>query len=70
MERGKVAWFSAQKGFGFIKRQQGADVFCHFSAIIGDGYRQLKEGQEVEFEIVKGEKGAQASQVRVIDERE
>jgi cold shock protein len=68
MERGKVSWFSGPKGFGFIKRQNGPDVFAHFSAIRGEGYRQLKEGQTVEFEIVQGEKGPQAANVTVIEE--
>jgi cold shock protein len=67
-ETGVVKWFSAQKGFGFLGRDKGPDVFVHFSAIIGDGYRQLKEGQRVEFDVIKGEKGPQASEVRVIEE--
>jgi cold shock protein len=67
MEQGTVKWFSAQKGFGFLGREKGPDVFVHFSAINGEGYRQLKEGQRVEFEVVKGEKGPQAANVTVIE---
>lgn len=65
---GFVKWFSASKGYGFLSRDKGPDVFCHFSAINGEGYRQLKEGQKVEFEVVKGEKGPQAANVSVIEE--
>lgn len=63
MARGKVKWFSNQKGYGFITPENGADVFVHHSAIQGDGYKTLNEGQEVEFEIVKGPKGDQATNV-------
>jgi CspA family cold shock protein len=63
MARGKVKWFSNQKGYGFITPEEGADVFVHFSAIQGDGYKSLEEGQEVEFEIEKGPKGDQATKV-------
>lgn len=63
MARGKVKWFSSQKGYGFITPEEGADVFVHFSAIQGDGYKSLEEGQEVEFEIEKGPKGDQATKV-------
>jgi CspA family cold shock protein len=63
MARGKVKWFSNQKGYGFITPESGADVFVHFSAIQGDGYKTLEEGQEVEFEIEKGPKGEQATKV-------
>lgn len=63
MARGKVKWFSNQKGYGFITPENGADVFVHHSAITGDGYKSLNEGQEVEFEIVKGPKGDQATNV-------
>jgi len=61
---GTVKWFSAEKGFGFITGADGEDVFVHFSAIEGDGYRNLDEGQAVEFEVTQGPKGLQASAVR------
>ena len=64
MATGTVKWFNAEKGFGFIAPDDGsADVFAHFSAISGNGYRSLEEGQKVEFEITKGPKGLQASNV-------
>ena len=63
MARGKVKWFSSQKGYGFITPENGKDVFVHYSAIKGDGYKSLEEGQEVEFEIEKGPKGDQAVNV-------
>lgn len=63
MARGKVKWFSNQKGYGFITPENGKDVFVHHTAILGDGYKTLQEGQEVEFEIVQGPKGEQASNV-------
>ena len=63
MEQGKVKWFNAEKGFGFIERENGDDVFVHFSAIVGDGYKSLEEGQSVDFDIVEGERGAQAANV-------
>jgi CspA family cold shock protein len=56
-EQGTVKWFNASKGFGFIQRQTGEDVFVHFSAIMSDGYKSLNEGQAVEFEVTKGPKG-------------
>ena len=62
-EQGTVKWFNASKGFGFIQRQAGADVFVHFSAIQGEGYRNLTDGQAVEFEVSEGPKGPQASNV-------
>ena len=62
-EQGTVKWFNASKGFGFIQRQSGEDVFVHYSAIQGDGYRNLTEGQAVEFEVRKGPKGLQADNV-------
>jgi CspA family cold shock protein len=61
--KGKVKWFNAEKGFGFIEREGGEDVFVHFSAIKMDGYKALDEGQTVEFEIVKGDRGPQAANV-------
>ncbi len=63
MERGKVKWFNAEKGFGFIERESGKDVFVHFSAITMDGYKTLEEGMEVEFEVIEGAKGPQAANV-------
>ncbi|MCM8770618.1 MAG: cold shock domain-containing protein [Candidatus Omnitrophica bacterium] len=61
--RGKVKWFSNQKGYGFITTEQGKDVFVHHTAIKGEGYRTLQEGQEVEFDVEKGAKGEQAVNV-------
>ncbi len=66
MERGKVKWFNAEKGFGFIEREGGSDVFVHFSAIAMDGYKTLEEGAEVQFDIVDGPKGLQAGNVTTI----
>ncbi len=63
MEHGKVKWFNENKGYGFIERENGDDVFVHFSAIQGEGFKTLTEGQEVEFEVVEGEKGPQAQNV-------
>lgn len=63
MVKGKVKWFSNQKGYGFITTESGTDVFVHHTAIQGEGYKTLKEGQEVEFEIEKGPKGEQATKV-------
>ncbi|MFH1691196.1 MAG: cold-shock protein [Candidatus Omnitrophota bacterium] len=63
MARGKVKWFNNQKGYGFITPENGKDVFVHFSAIQGDGYKSLEEGQEVEFEVENGPKGEQATKV-------
>ncbi|MEO5658084.1 MAG: cold-shock protein [Nitrospiria bacterium] len=63
MARGKVKWFNGSKGYGFITPDEGRDVFVHFSAIQGDGFKSLDEGQEVEFEIVNGPKGQQAANV-------
>ena len=60
---GKVKWFNAEKGFGFIEREEGDDIFVHFSAIQGEGFKTLEEGQEVEFEIVEGNRGPQAANV-------
>jgi CspA family cold shock protein len=66
MATGSVKWFSPEKGFGFITQADGPDVFVHFSAIDGEGYRNLEEGQAVEFEITQGQKGPQASSVRLV----
>ncbi len=66
LTQGTVKWFSNEKGYGFIARPDGDDVFVHFSAIVGDGYRTLTEGQEVEFDIVEGPKGKQASNVKPV----
>ena len=66
MARGKVKWFSNQKGYGFITAEGGKDVFVHYSAIKGDGYKTLQEGQDVEFEITQGPKGEQATNVVLI----
>jgi CspA family cold shock protein len=63
MARGKVKWFNGSKGYGFIAQDSGSDVFVHFSAIQGDGFKTLDEGQEVEFEVVNGPKGLQAANV-------
>lgn len=60
---GKVKWFNAEKGYGFIEREDGGDVFVHFSAIQEQGFKALDEGQEVEFDIVEGERGPQAANV-------
>lgn len=61
--QGKVKWFNAEKGFGFIEREDGDDVFVHFSAINAEGFKTLDEGQEVEFDIVEGARGPQAANV-------
>jgi len=63
MKNGVVKWFNAEKGFGFISVEGEDDVFVHFSAIMSDGYKTLEEGQEVQFEVVDGTKGPQASNV-------
>ena len=60
---GKVKWFDAKKGYGFIEREEGDDVFVHFSAIQEDGFKSLEDGDEVEFEIVEGDRGPQAENV-------
>ncbi len=65
-EQGTVKWFSNEKGYGFISRAEGDDVFVHFSAIEMDGFRTLTEGQQVEFEVVDGPKGKQAAHVRAV----
>ena len=66
MAVGKVKWYNNSKGYGFIEQEGGNDVFVHFSAILGTGYKSLEEGQQVEFEITQGPKGPQAANVRVI----
>ena len=63
MERGTVKWFNNEKGYGFISREAGDDVFVHFSAITEEGFKSLEEGQEVEFEVVEGDRGPQAENV-------
>ena len=63
MQTGKVKWFNSEKGFGFIEVEGGDDVFVHFSAIQGDGFKTLEEGQEVSFEIVEGNRGPQVANV-------
>ncbi len=65
-EQGTVKWFNGSKGYGFIERAEGEDVFVHFNAIVGDGFRNLDEGQRVEFNVVQGQKGLQAENVVVI----
>ena len=63
MEQGKVKWFNSEKGFGFIERENGNDVFVHFSAILGEGYKTLEEGHVVNFEVEEGARGPQAANV-------
>ncbi|NLY42598.1 MAG: cold-shock protein [Clostridiaceae bacterium] len=63
MQRGRVKWFNSEKGYGFIESETGTDVFVHFSAIKMEGYKTLDEGAEVEFEVIQGAKGPQASNV-------
>jgi CspA family cold shock protein len=64
MATGKVKWFNDAKGFGFITREGGPDLFVHHTAIVADGFRSLSEGQEVEFDVAEGPKGLQATNVR------
>ena len=66
MATGTVKWFSAEKGYGFISREGGSDLFVHYSAINGSGYRTLEEGQAVEFEVTQGPKGDQAQNVTLM----
>ena len=63
MQQGTVKWFNAKKGYGFISDEEGKDVFVHFSALNMDGFKELKDGGRVEFEVVEGEKGPQAANV-------
>lgn len=65
MEQGKVKWFNNEKGFGFLTAEDGSDIFVHFSAIQGEGFKSLEEGQEVTFSIVEGSRGPQAAEVVV-----
>jgi CspA family cold shock protein len=65
-ETGTVKWFNGSKGYGFIAREEGSDVFVHYSAIQGTGFRNLEEGQKVEFDVEEGRKGLQASNVTVV----
>jgi len=66
MEKGTVKWFNAAKGYGFISRSGGEDVFVHFKSIVGDGYKSLNEGDPVEFNVEQGPKGLQATNVSVV----
>jgi CspA family cold shock protein len=66
MPSGTVKWFNAEKGYGFIARESGSDVFVHYKNIVGSGYRTLEEGQAVEFELVNTDKGEAAQDVRVV----
>ena len=66
-EVGTIKWFDAKKGYGFINREDGEDVFVHYSAIQGDGYRVLEDGQKVEFEVIQGRKGLEASNLSVAE---
>jgi len=68
MQKGKVKWFNSEKGYGFIEAEDGTDVFVHFSAITMEGYKSLEEGAAVEFEVIEGEKGAQAANVSLASE--
>ena len=68
MERGTVKWFNNAKGYGFIKRESGQDLFVHFKSIVGEGYRSLKQGELVEFDVEEGEKGLQAVKVSRVEQ--
>lgn len=68
MERGTVKWFSTSKGYGFITRASGEDIFVHYSGIEGEGFRSLREGDQVEFDVEETEKGPQAGKVKTIKE--
>ncbi len=63
--QGKVKWFSKQKGYGFIEQENGEDIFVHFQSVVGEGFRTLEEGQNVEFDVIQGTRGVQASNVMV-----
>ncbi len=65
-EQGVVKWFNGSKGYGFIERETGEDVFVHYSAIVGNGFRNLEEGQRVQFVVTQGQKGAQAEEVEIL----
>jgi CspA family cold shock protein len=62
---GKVKWFSKQKGYGFIEQESGEDIFVHFQSVVGEGFRTLEEGQNVEFDVIQGPRGVQASNVMI-----
>jgi len=64
--KGTVKWFNPEKGFGFIEPESGEDVFVHFSSIVTDGFKTLEKGQKVEFEVIQGERGLQANNVRLV----
>jgi CspA family cold shock protein len=64
MEKGKVKWFNNTKGYGFVTRESGEDVFVHYRSITGDGYKSLKQGDDVQFEVEQGSKGLQATNVQ------
>jgi len=66
MEQGKVKWFNAAKGYGFISRESGEDVFVHFKSIVGEGYKSLNENDNVQFDVEKGQKGLQAVNVSIV----
>jgi CspA family cold shock protein len=65
MEKGTVKWFNRTKGYGFIERPEGEDVFVHFKSIVGDGFKELNEGDKVEFDVEQGQKGLQAANVKL-----
>jgi cold shock protein len=66
MEKGKVKWFNNTKGYGFVTRESGEDVFVHYRSITGDGYKSLKQGDDVQFEVEQGQKGLQATNVQKV----